>query len=169
MTKTVRRGLTIEYALTRQEIFRFFWRSLAGSPKFQATVILYSVAIGFVSLSFHVLLSRSLTVRDAILAAALAAFMPVFFSLWAFIRAKTDKRSLTISSSGVSTEIGRLKGLVPWEKIREATDTPQFVLIARTNGNAFFVPHRAFSGQEQRDDFLAELNAWLQNSRAPKI
>ena len=155
------RSLTVEYALTRREIFRFSLRSVAESPKFRGTILLYSAAIDIFTLLLRVVLSGSFALKDVIIAVACAVCSPVFFSLWAFIRGKTAKRELTISSDGVATEIGPLKGRIPWDKIRAATDTPRFVLIARTNGNAFFIPHRAFSGPEHREHFLAEIKRWM--------
>jgi hypothetical protein len=154
-------SLTIEYALTRSEIFRSYLRSLAESPKFRRTIILYSVAFGFFTLLLRVIPPRSFTLRDVISATAWAAGLFVFLPLWVFIRAKTTKRTLTISREGISTEIGRYKGQIPWNKISIVTEAPRFVLIARTNGNAFFIPGRAFSGVEHRQHFVAEMRGWM--------
>jgi hypothetical protein len=41
--------------------------------------------------------------------------------LWLFIRAKTALRTLTVAG-GISTQIGRLKGDVPWDKVKAVTD-----------------------------------------------
>lgn len=154
-------SLTVEYALTRGEIFGSFWRSVAQSPKFRNTILFYSVGIGLFTLLLNAIPSRSLTFKDIVAALAFAIVSPVLISLWVFIRGKTAKRTLTVSRDGISTEIGRLKGQVPWGKVRLVTDTPEFVLIARTNGNAFFIPHRAFTGTEHRGRFLTEIKAWM--------
>lgn len=158
------RSLTVEYALTRFEILRSFLHSVADSPKYQGTILLYSGAIGVIRLLLPTTLSRSLTSKDAIGAVAWAVGFLVFIPLWTFIRGKTATRTLTVSRGGISTEIGRLRAQIPWEKVRVVTDTPRFVLIARTSGNAFFIPHRAFSGPEHRDHFLAEIRGWMNTS-----
>jgi len=158
------RSLTVEYALTRGEIFRSFLHSVAESPRYRATILLYSGAIGLLTLLLRAVISRSLTLTDAISAVAWAAGLPVFIALWVFIRGKTDLRTLTVSPIGISTEIGRLKAQIPWDKVKLVSHTSKFVLIAGTNGNAFFVPDRAFSSLEQRDQFLAEIRSWMQAS-----
>ena len=154
-------SLTIEYALSRREIFRSVMRSMTGSPKFLGTILLYSVAIGIMILLIRASILRSLTMKDAIQATAWALGFLIFIPIWSTIRAKTAKRTLTVSKDGVSTEIGRIKGHVSWDKIRVVEDTPHFVLIARANGNAFFIPHRAFHGPDQRGHFVTEIRGWL--------
>lgn len=153
--------LTVEYALTRREIFQFFLYSFAKSPKFRGTILSYSAIIGILTLLIRAIPSRSLTLKDVICAVAYAVGFIVFIAMWVFIRGKTAKRTLTVSGAGISTEIGRLRGQIPWEKVEVITDTPQFVLIARTNGNALVIPNRAFSGPEHRSQFLSKIKGWM--------
>jgi YcxB-like protein len=153
--------LTVEYALTRREIFRSFLHSVAASPRFRNTILLYSAALFVSVLLLHMAIARSLTLEDVITAAIVSVF---FIPLWTSIRGKTATRTLTVSADGISTKIGELEGQVPWNKIKVITDTPQFVLIGRTNGNAFFIPNRAFSGPEHRLRFLTEIKNWAQAS-----
>jgi hypothetical protein len=157
--------LTIEYASTRREIFRSFLRGVAQSPKYRRTILLYSVAMGVMTLLIRRTISRSFTLRDAMGAVAGAAGFLVFIPIWVFIRGKTAKRTLTISRDGISTEIGRLKGQVPWDNARVVTDTPRFVLTARTNGNAFFIPDRAFSGSDTEITSLMKFEAGCTRTR----
>jgi len=42
-------SLTIEYALTRSEIFRSFRRGIAKSPRFRNTILPYSIVIGLIT------------------------------------------------------------------------------------------------------------------------
>jgi hypothetical protein len=153
---------SVQYALTRSEVLRSFLRSLAESPRYRGTIILYSVVVGASTLLIRATPLRSVTVKDAIAALATAAGVLVFIALWVFIRAKTSQRTLTISQDGISTEIGRLKGQIPWNRVKIVKETPQFVLISRTNGNAFFIPHRAFSGIEHQRGFVTALKDWMQ-------
>jgi hypothetical protein len=41
----------------------------------------------------------------------------VFLPFWLFIRGKSAKRALTISPEDIYTEIGSLKGKIPWSRI----------------------------------------------------
>lgn len=155
-------GLTIEYALTRREIFRSFLQSIAESSKFRGTILLYSAAIGVLTLLPKAVLSRTLTLKDAATAVAWAIGAFLFIPVGVFIFGKTSKRTLTISPDGISTEIGRLRAEVPWKKVRVVTETPQFVLIVGASGNAFFIPRRAFTGPDHQAYFVAEMNRCME-------
>jgi hypothetical protein len=84
----------------------------------------------------------------------------IFMLLWLFIRAKRALRTLTIAPSGISTQIGRLKGDVPWDKVKAVTDAGSYVVITRANGNSFLIPKRAFAGPDQEAQFLRDIEAW---------
>lgn len=153
-------SLTVEYALTRRENLLAFFRCLAQSPKFRRTILLYAIAATFVPLVVCAPIWRSFTWIDGLVALVyLAAFIPLL-SLGVAIRGKSAKRTLTVSSGGIWTEIGRRKAQIPWAKIKSVSDASTFVAIACTNGNAFFIPNRAFSSPDQRHEFLAKVTAW---------
>jgi YcxB-like protein len=158
--------LTIEYSLTRPEILRSFVRSAVESPKSLATILAYAVGIATLGLLLYVTSSHSIAMTDVVRASAWGVGFLCFIPLWVFVRSKTARRILTISRDGISTEIGRLKAQIPWDKVRTVTDTSHFVLIARTNGNAFFVPHRAFSTPDQRGTFLKSISGWMDERSA---
>lgn len=153
-------SLTVEYGLTRREIFLSFLCSLAQSAQFRRTMLLYAVAAALAALVIRAAVLRSFTPMDALIAVAWGLGYLVLISVWVTIRGKTAKRTLTVSCGGISTEIGRIKGKIPWTKVRSVSDHSKFVLIARTNGNAFFVPNRAFSSPGQRNEFLAKIRDW---------
>jgi hypothetical protein len=88
----------------------------------------------------------------------MAAFSVFLFLI--FIRGKTEERSLSVSEEGISTEIGTIKGQVRWNKVKVIKDAGQYVLIERTNGNAFSIPNRAFSGPEQKHQFITQISSW---------
>ncbi len=115
-------------------------------------------------LLLRAMLLRSVSPRDVIIAAAWAVGYLLFLFFWMFIRAKTSRRTLKVSRGGIWTEIGRIRKQYEWKQIREITDTRQFILLALTNGNAFFIPQRAFSGVEQREHFLTEGTRWMRAS-----
>ncbi|MFZ0521996.1 MAG: YcxB family protein [Candidatus Acidiferrales bacterium] len=153
--------MTVEYALTRGELVRVFLRSVSGSPRYRIKILLIAAAIGVFALVLRTTVSRSLTVRDGIVAIALAGSYLVLLPAMLFIRAKTGKRSLTIAPEGISTEIGRMKGQIPWRSVSLVHDLNEYVLIVRTSGNAFIIPRRAFSGAEERTKFLEEVNRYM--------
>jgi|SRR5580704_2030925 YcxB-like protein len=156
--------ITVEYALTRGEVAGGLLRSVAQSPKYRGKILLYSVGIGVFTLLYRAALTRSVTPSDVMIAVGYGVGFLLVLPLWLFIRAKTAKRTLKVSRGGIWTEIGRIGKQYEWKQIREVTDARQFILIALTNGNAFFIPRRAFPGIEQREHFLTETRRWMQAS-----
>lgn len=159
-------SLTVEYALTRSELVRSYLGSLIKSPKFRRTIVLYSIVFGIFNLLPRAIPARTIAARDVIGATAWAVGFFVLLPVLIVIFAKTARRTLTISPEGISTQIGRRSGKVPWSKMGNLTETPGFVLIAGTSGNAFFVPDRAFSGAKHRDHFVTEIKRWMSPSSA---
>ena len=152
--------VTIEYALTRVEIIRSFFRSLASSPKFLVRVLVYCVVLGLIPVAFTAGYSRSFTSSDAVLVVAWAAGAFAFITLWLVVRGKTSMRTLTTSPEGISTKIGSLTGQVPWNKVKLIADTGQHILIVGASGNAFLIPTRAFAGPEQKAQFITQADSW---------
>ena len=147
-------SIQLEYALTRPEIFRYFLESLTRSPRFLSTIAFYSACVGIMVLLIHATILRSLTARDAVQASVWALASFIFMPVWVSFRGKTSKRTVWVHNDGISSKIDEIRDEVPWGKVAVVKDCPKFVLIACTNGNAFFIPHRAFGGSEQRRAFI---------------
>lgn len=152
--------MTIEYALTRVEIVRGFLRSLGSSPRYLVTILCYALVMSGIVLVGTGAFSRALTLRDAVTAALAAGGFILFLPVMLFIRGKTSNRSLTVSAEGISTEIGSLKAQIPWRKVKVISETDRYVLVARANGNAFFIPSRAFWDPEQKAAFVMQIKHW---------
>ena len=152
--------MTISYSLTRFEILRTYLFVLPRSPRILTVVLIVSAWPGFVWLSSKGAFSRTLTIGDFL--AALVWMVGTFFLLllWIYLRAKTKVRTLTVSEAGIYTEIGRIKGDYPWTKVKEIEDVGEYILVVNRNGNAFFIPDRAFVDKERRIAFLEEVNHW---------
>ena len=152
--------MTIQYSLTRIENVRGFVRGVRSSTRLRTTVFVYSAAIAIIVSASGGVFSRPLTMQTfaTVFAWAVGAF--IFMPLWLFIRAKTALRTLTVAPSGISTQIGRLKGAVPWDKVKAVTDAGSYVVITRANGNSFLIPKRAFRGPDQQARFLKDIEAW---------
>jgi hypothetical protein len=153
--------MTIEYALTRVEIVRGFLRSLRSSPRYLVTVLFYAPVMSGIVLAGTGAFSRPLTPRDAVTAVLTAAVFMLFLPVMLFIRGKTSNRSLTVSAEGISTEIGSLKAQIPWRKVKVILETDRYILISRASGSAFFIPSRAFSGPEQKAEFVTKIKHWV--------
>jgi hypothetical protein len=153
-------SVTIKYALTRTEVVRGYFGSLRNSPKYLAVILLYASAMAILFLAGTGAFSRPLTPGDAIVAVAIVVCFIPFLSIWLFIRAKTSIRSLTVSPDGISSQIGKLQAQLPWRKIKIISVTDRSILMARANGNAFFIPNRAFSSTQEKTEFANNIQDW---------
>ena len=150
--------MTICYRLTRAEIVGGFFLSLSKSPRILTVVLIVSVWPRFIWFLSERAFSNGLHMGDLISAAEWIAGTFGLLILWILVRAKTGERTLTISSRGILTSIGRVRGDVPWNKVKEVRDTGNHILVVGTSGNAFFIPTRAFDRASHRDQFLAEIS-----------
>ena len=157
--------MTLYYALTRGEIVGFFLLGLRRSPRLLGMVVLYSVILGLAYPTMSGALFRPSSFRDIIadLAWVIGAFC--FMLLVLFVRGKTDVRTLSVTETGITTEIGPLQGRALWSKVAVVDDLGKYVLIARSNGNAFFIPSRAFRGPEEQTQFHAQACVWWKAAR----
>lgn len=153
--------MTIEYALTRTDVVRGFFLGMSASPKYRGMILLNAGVVGALVLMERIALYRSFTLRDVLIAVAYALGVVAFMPLWLFIRAKTAKRTLTVSQDGIETEIGKIRGRVPWRKVKLVYRAGKCVIIARLGGNSFFIPDRAFTDPAHRDHFLADIDGWI--------
>jgi len=152
--------MTIQYSLTRSENVRGFLLGVRTSTRLRTTLFEYAAAIAVIGSAAGGVFSQPLSMRSfaTILAWAVGGF--IFMPFWLFIRAKTALLALTIAPGGISTEIGCLRGDIPWDKVAAVTDAGSYVVIARANGNSLLIPKRAFAGPERQAQFLNDIEAW---------
>lgn len=150
---------TVEYALTRGEVWRWYWQAWAkpaGLWRFQVLVgLIVAIAVTLPYIG-------TATVASQFLSTALVAIFTVMFisCCWPQIKYKSQQRKLSIDQVGITTEIGKLREEIPWEKIKNVAQQADTLIITGKNGNAFIVPNRAFTSSVQRDEFLQAAQAW---------
>jgi hypothetical protein len=98
----------------------------------------------------------------ALLVALLAILL---LAVYPMLRFKQDERTLTISTSGITTTIGNLSGDVPWSKVGRIEHAERCIYIFGQNGNSFTIPHRAFPTENQRAEFLRRATQWWDDAR----
>jgi hypothetical protein len=91
-------------------------------------------------------------------ASAVGAFL--FIAFWTAFRGKTDERTLTISQQGIWTQIGSQQGDMAWSTVIFVAPANDHLLIVRTNGNAFFIPSRAFADGDEQAQFVRQAEHW---------
>jgi ABC-type transport system involved in multi-copper enzyme maturation permease subunit len=144
------------------EIVRSFYRSLLASRKHFITILSYAAVIGLI-FAIGGVLSRSSATASAIRFLCGTAGFICFLPIMLFIRAKTSTRSLTIFQEGISTNIGTLSAKVRWDQINVIEEGQSFILIGRRNGNAFYIPDRAFADLTKKAEFLELARRWSQS------
>jgi hypothetical protein len=152
--------MTIKYSLTRAEIFRSFLQSLRTSRKFLAMIVLFSVALGLLPMITGGSFSRPLVLSDLWIGLASASGAFVFIALMTSLRGKTEERTLAISPQGIWTQIGPQQGDIAWGTVLFVAPASDHLLIVRTNGNAFFIPSRAFANPAEQTQFAKQLEEW---------
>jgi hypothetical protein len=151
--------MTIEYALTRAEIIRGFYESVKASSSYRRAIAINALVVGVVVTvvgAFSHPTGVDLAVRFLF---GVVCYIPVILIIL-FLRAKTAIRTLTISEAGINTSIGSLDLKIPWKSVGVVEATDRFVLIGRTNTNAFFIPDRAFHSPDEKLRFFASVKSW---------
>ena len=154
---------TLQYATTRTELWRWYWRawaSLAGLWRLHV-LIGATVALGVAWSSGFATLEWWPAARAGI-AATLCCV--VLLPLWPQIRFKPQVRTIELDESGYKTSIGRLSGNRRWSAIRSVHDDGNTVVLTTRQGNAMLIPYRAFGDGIDREQFVADVRAW--HSRA---
>lgn len=157
---TAENQITIEYALTRSEVARSYFQAIRQSPEYLRRIVVLAAICAIPQMCIRVFNSRHLGGAEILSAFIVFAAVLVLLPLGLFLTAKTDRRTLTISPDGISTYIGEKSGQIPWKSVKIVKDSGTFVLIARTTGNAFFIPDRAFISPDDRVHFVEQIGIW---------
>jgi YcxB-like protein len=150
---------TLQYASSRAEVWKTYWRAWARPKGLWLYHVLIGVSVAAIVSDTEQFNPRAFGLYWAI--ATLACL--VLFPLWPQIRFKKTIRSLSVDASGFQTVIGKLSGSRSWKEIDRIEDTGTEILLVGKNGNAMVVPQRAFSGPQQRNLFLAHVKTWHAN------
>ncbi|HVY86115.1 MAG TPA: YcxB family protein [Caulobacterales bacterium] len=150
---------TIEYASTRGEIWRWYWRSWRRGLWVTHAVVFCWVSGVVLLLLWSTDLLRPMNVVLALVAGiASIAWMPLF----PMIQFKPQTRTLTVDERGISTTIGAKSGVRKWDEIRSVADEEGAIVVVVKTKNAFIIPARAFASDADRADFLNYAKAAFQ-------
>lgn len=164
---TAENQITIEYALTRSEVARAYLQAVRQLPEYRRRVIMVAAVCAIAPMFFRILTTHHFGGPEILSAAIVFAVIMGLLPIGLFLGAKTDKRTLTISPDGISTSIGTKSARIPWKSVKIVKDSGTFILVARTNGNAFFIPDRAFVSADDRAGFLEQIGIWRSEKTNP--
>jgi hypothetical protein len=145
--------MTIEYTATQKDVSAAYSYAWKHSSYMRHRI--YLLAAGFVlsDILLRYLGYGYITVRDCLYALGYGAAFVLILPYFLRLRTKRDKRTLSIDPVQISTQIGRLKGDVPWKKVESISVTGEHIFIVRRNLNSFAIPQRAFKSEVHRNEF----------------
>jgi hypothetical protein len=91
--------------------------------------------------------------------AAGTAGCTLLLPLWPQIKFKPQVRTLEVNQEGYSTSIGRQQGVRRWSEVRRVHDNGETVVLTIRQG-AMLIPRRAFAGDPDRVQFVADIKRW---------
>lgn len=157
--------MVIEYIATRRDIAALYSYTRKHSVKLAAMYYGLPLAMAaFVLIDIHSA-THTLTLGDGIIALIMGAVFFALFPLILKLRTKKDKRILSIQPERLSTQIGKLRGDVPWTKMDSMHVTDEHIFLIRKNMNGFAIPRRAFVDEGQRTEFIRLCEQYMETTR----
>lgn len=92
--------------------------------------------------------------RHVIWAAVVTFGVLVLLPIYPLIRFKPQERTLTITSHGITTTIGSMRGEVPWAQVESVASDIERIYIVGRNQNSFTIPRHAFGSAAEREEFF---------------
>lgn len=155
--------MTIEYRSNRAEITAAYWFTWRHSWRMRL-VQAWMATVVFLCVS-SLLRSPGRTFGSTVLPSALwAVAVLALLPLYPQLRFKSQLRRLTIDPGGIHTTIGALKGDISWRRVASITTIGDRTYVIGKNLNSFIIPERAFSGAEQRSEFVRSAETWWQTA-----
>jgi YcxB-like protein len=159
------KATTIEYTSTREDLGALYSYLRRHSFKMQCFIVAAVILVGGVPILVSSLASQKPPLLDWIIGSV--AGIAVYLILpWNFKRrVKKDKRTLSISPVGITTQVGSKHGQIAWRQVENLWVTPEYVFIVRRNLNSFAVPRRAFRDDQDREMFTHLLQEYWDRSK----
>ena len=150
--------ISISYASQRKEVWQWYWRM--WRLRLWKTHLGVFVAVAIAS-SLFIFDGVPVGLNGLILVWAIA-FLPLSaFVAFPMLMFKPETRTLSTSSSGIATTIGKRSGNIPWTDIIDVREDGDALVIQRRNLNAFIVPSRAFKNAAAKCEFADFVNAMI--------
>jgi hypothetical protein len=158
--------VVIEYTAERKDVAAHYSYARKHSTKVALFSYGLPAAIAVLLMAEVRLITHSLTLVDWIIALIWGAVFFFVFPVILRLRTKKSKRTLSIEPDRLSTQIGKLRGEVPWAKMDSLHVTDEHVFLIRKNMNGFAIPRRAFSDEAQRAEFIRLCERYMQSAKA---
>ena len=160
--------MLISYASTRQEVWRFYWRSLRTNRLHLGSWLLLVGSMGAATFEIAhtgLALSGEGAASVAILAMLASA---AWLALYPQIKFKPQQRTLEVTALGISTSIAGQAKSWPWSDVRSVSREGDSIVITSRTLNAMLVPARAFASPTEADNFFVACDQWCRASQAAR-
>lgn len=144
----------IEYQIKRFDLVKAYFYNLQHSRRTRLIVFGAALLLFVYTLILRYLSYRHLVLNDFINAVLYTIGLILAIPAFSFITAKTNKRILSINPECIETKIGSMEGKILWKAVDSITTTQDRIMITGKNANAFSIPASAFTGAEQRQQFI---------------
>jgi hypothetical protein len=146
--------MTTEYTATPADVSALYDYCWKHAAYFRRRIILNAVLFGLFLIAISFSIQGTIHKDDIAIALAAAIALPFLAPFIAKLRTKKERRTLSIDSKGLHTQIGARKGNVPWSRIANLFATEEHIFILGRNLNGFCIPRNAFRNDLERDEFI---------------
>jgi YcxB-like protein len=157
--------MTVEYTLSRGEVVKGYLYSWKYLPSFRYQMLILALGIGLLVVFERWLLTGGVRASDLRVGMFWGVGLFLFMPIWFALRNKRQRRRLEVSDAGIVMVMGGRTMSVPWSALSTVSDAKEFVIIARRNMNAFYIPKRAFTDDHERARFLESARMNLMRCR----
>jgi len=150
-------SLKLEYSSTRREVTKFYfwmWRRTLWKVHALCFVAAIVSVIAF---------SGKWSPAPLQIIYGLLIALGVILCLFLFpqIMFKPQVRTMVLDRQGLRTTIGRRTGNIEWSEIQSIEETSDTFVILGKSKNAFLVPRRALSSDEECAKALTAIRTWI--------
>lgn len=142
--------ISISYSSRRNEVWRWYWQAWRREL-WKTHLLVFAVVFWAAAVAIY----GGLPNRPAPFATVtMIAIVPLIsFVLFPILKFKPQQRTLIVDEDGIETSIGSIRATVPWQEVAEVREDGDYLVIQRTNRNAFIIPPRAFDDANSRATF----------------
>ena len=146
--------MQITYSVTPDDVAAVYTYNWNHAPRVRRKLFLFAALIaGGMFLISYIIKRATWTVLDVLLPIIVGILFLLALPYLIKRGTKTQPRTLRIDLQGVTTEIGTLRGAVPWSAVESIVRTDTYIFVTGKNTNAFVIPQNAFADEAQRNEF----------------
>lgn len=154
-------AISISYASRRDEVWRWYWQAWRRGL-WRTHLLIFAAVFWAAAVAIYGGIPNRL---GSFVILVLIGIVPLIgFVLFPMLKFKSQQRTLTVDNDGIETSIGSIQATIPWPEVTEVWVDGDYLVIERTNRNAFIVPARAFYDADSRVAFYEFIHSKVTDS-----